>query len=132
MLRGIPIAALIWFVGCTPCPCPPAAPSQGAAPRVAVIPQTDEERRYAEIRADRPGTASEIRLTLIAASDGGSPILRNAAARALLDRGVEDAARWLIQNLHRDQRTFVVTDAIYHLREVFGTDLGYEPNEKLF
>jgi len=59
---------------------------------------------------------------------GADPLTRNAIARAFLEQGDLGAAWMLIDQLHRDQRTFVCTDAIYHLRAIFGDDKGYNPN----
>jgi len=56
------------------------------------------------------------------------PLTRNAIARAFCEQGDLESAWMLIDQLHRDQRTFVCTDAIHHLRAIFGDDKGYNPN----
>jgi Flp pilus assembly protein TadD len=87
-------------------------------------PGDETERRYREVLS--PGALDRATLRELLASE--EPLLRNAAARALCDRGEKDAAAALVANLHRDRRTYVTVDAIHHLEAIFGTDLGYEPN----
>jgi len=83
-------------------------------------PRPEDRYRAVLDRRDR----EHLRL-LLRSSD---PMTRNAAARRLCDLGERDAAEALVANLHRDSRTFVATDAIWHLRALFGTDRGYDPN----
>jgi tetratricopeptide (TPR) repeat protein len=93
----------------------------------AHIAEGDEEQRYfATLNLSRFGEAALPDLEHLLTSP--EPMTRNAAARTLCDLGVPRAARALIDNLHPDRRTFVATDAVYHLRAVFGTGLGYDPN----
>jgi tetratricopeptide (TPR) repeat protein len=81
----------------------------------------DEQRYHAVLEERDPRV-------LRRAFRDADPLTRNAVARAFLERGDLEWAWILIENLHRDQRTFVCTDAIHHLRAVFGTDRGYDPN----
>lgn len=81
-----------------------------------------DEERYAALLKER-----DPRVLRRAVYDA-DPLMRNAIARAFLDRGELDWAWILIEQLHRDQRTFVCTDAIYHLRAMFGDDKGYDAN----
>jgi tetratricopeptide (TPR) repeat protein len=90
--------------------------------RVREIEGLPEEERYATILEEK-----DIVVVGILARDA-DPMMRNAIARRLHERERWYAAKLLIENLHRDQRTFVCADAIYHLRALFGTDRGYNPN----
>ncbi|MHC4730703.1 MAG: tetratricopeptide repeat protein [Planctomycetota bacterium] len=92
---------------------------QGRARRLRELP---DESRYHAARRER-----DLRVLRRVIRDA-DPLTRNAIARALCERGDPGSAWILIVNLHRDQRTFVCTDAIYHLRAVFGDDKGYNPN----
>jgi tetratricopeptide (TPR) repeat protein len=94
--------------------------------RVRIAEGDEEQRYFATLNLPRFGEAARPELERLLRSD--EPMTRNAAARALCDIGVPRAARTLIDNLHPERRTFVATDAVYHLRAVFGTGLGYEPN----
>ncbi len=87
-----------------------------------------EEERYGAARAlaTRPGSRS--RALLREQLKSPDAMTRNAAARSLCDLGDPEASEVLIANLDRAARTFVATDAIYHLRKLFGTDRGYDPN----
>jgi len=98
-----------------------------SAPRDPFADMTEEERYYAVLHlADQPGAATIAELRRHVESQ--EPMTRNAAARALCELGERDAAATLIENLDRDQRTFVTMDAIWHLRALFGSDLGYDPD----
>ena len=88
---------------------------------------TDEQRYHAALDLGRDWS-SESKGVLQALLDSDEPMMRNAAARALCERGDFSAAGALIFNLHRETRTFAATDAIYHLNAIFGTDRGYNPN----
>ncbi|MEE8107021.1 MAG: tetratricopeptide repeat protein [Planctomycetota bacterium] len=88
----------------------------------------DRERRYYSVRSLSVMGDKHTRLRLLELTADADPLIRNAAARSLCDRGEKHAASALIDNLHRDRRTYVVTDAIYHLRLLFQTDLNYNPN----
>ncbi len=88
---------------------------------------TDEQRYHAALDLGSDWSI-ESKGVLRALLDSDDPMTRNAAARALWEGGEFSAAGALIFNLHRDTRTFVTTDAIYHLDVIFGTDRGYNPN----
>jgi tetratricopeptide (TPR) repeat protein len=81
-----------------------------------------EEKRYAAVLKER-----DSRVLRRAVYDA-DPLTRNAIARAFCEQGDLGSAWMLIDQLHRDQRTFVCTDAIHHLRAIFGHDKGYNPN----
>ncbi len=86
------------------------------------------EARYHGLLELGEGKSQPGRDTLYQWLGDADPMLRNAAARALWERGERSAAGVLIRNLHRENRTFVTMDAIYHLRAMTGEDLGYDPN----
>lgn len=88
----------------------------------------DPERRYYSVRSLSTMRDKHTRHRLLELTADADPMIRNAAARSLCDRGEKHATTVLIDNLHRDRRTFVVTDAIYHLRLLFRTDLQYNEN----
>ena len=92
---------------------------QGRAQKLRELP--DESRYHAAARE------RDLRVLRRAARDA-DPLTRNAIARALCEQGDLASAGMLIDQLHRDQRTFVCTDAIHHLRAIFGDDKGYDPN----
>ena len=104
------------------------SPPLGYAPLIPVLTSTDAEQRYHAARALARHDSRVVRARLRTLLEDEDPMIRNAAARSLADLGEEEAAAALIANLHRDQRTFVTTDAIHQLRALFGTDLGYDPN----
>lgn len=106
----------------------PAPRPSALAALLARVDGTDLEDRYLAVRALGCHDAAVARARLRVLLDDEEPMLRNAAARSLADLGEEDAAAALIANLHRDRRTYVTMDAIWHLRALFGTDLGYDPN----
>jgi len=92
---------------------------QGRAQELRDLP--DEPRYWAILKERDP------RVLRRAVYDA-DPLTRNAIARAFVEQGDLGSAWMLIDQLHRDQRTFVCTDAIYHLRAIFLDDKGYNPN----
>jgi tetratricopeptide (TPR) repeat protein len=92
---------------------------QGRAMKLKELP---DEQRYHAFRKERDPRV--LRRSVY----GADPLARNAIARAMCEQGDLGWAWVLIDQLHRDQRTFVCTDAIHHLRAVFGGDKGYDPN----
>lgn len=107
--------------------CRPTAPL-GYAPLLATIDGDDAEARYhATLNLSRHDSRV-VRVRLRELLEHDEVLTQNAAARALVSLGEEDAATKLVANLHRDRRTFMVTDAIYHLKALYGTDRGYDPD----
>ena len=107
---------------------PAPTPTLGYAPLLATIETGDAEARYHATLALRCHDSRVVRARLRALLEHEDVLTQNAAARSLVALGEEDAAGTLIANLHRDRRTYMVTDAIYHLAALCGTDRGYEPN----
>ena len=106
--------AVSWLLAAAACSTP-----QGRTETLRDLP--DEQRYHAVLRERDP------RVLRRAVYDA-DPLTRNAIARAFLEQGDPGWAWMLIDQLHRDQRTFVCADAIYHLRAIFGDDKGYNPN----
>jgi tetratricopeptide (TPR) repeat protein len=100
----------------------------GYAPLLARIDGGDAEARYHATLALGRHDSRVVKARLQALLEHEDVLTQNAAARALVALGEEDAAGTLIANLHRDRRTYMVTDAIHHLAALYGTDRGYEPN----
>lgn len=129
--RGLAALALgALLAACCRVPCAPRTgmPAPGAAALLARLGTGDAEARYHAALALRRHDAPEVRERLRSLLGAEEPLTRNAAARALVELGEEDAAAVLIANLDRRLRTWMVTDAIHHLRTLYGTDRGYDPN----
>jgi len=108
---------------------PPPSPVLGYAPLLAQIEEGDAEARYHAALALRRHDSQVVKTRLRELLAHEEVLTQNAAARSLVALGEEDAAATLVANLHRDRRTFMVTDAIYHLECLYGTDRGYDPNK---
>ncbi len=111
-----------------PCHGPPTGPL-GYTPLLTTIAGDDAEARYRATRELRRHDSRVVKARLRNLLGHDEVLTQNAAARALVALGEDDAAGTLIANLHRDRRTYQVTDAIYHLRALYETDRGYDPNK---
>ncbi len=129
-LRLVVLVPLALAAGCRSHPAaqPQTARPLGYAPLLQIVNTGTDEARYHALLALARHDSAVVRARLRSYLAHEHALTRNAAARALVDLGEEDAAATLIANLHRSERTYVVTDAIYHLHALYGTDRGYEPN----
>lgn len=119
------LASPLALAGCAARP-RPSAP--GYAPLLATIGGDDAEARTRATLDLRRHDSDVVRARLRTLLTDDDVMVQNAAARALVALGEEDAAAVLIANLDRDRRTYMVTDALHHLRALYGTDRGYDPN----
>lgn len=125
------LASLLALAGCASPrsrPRPEAPRPLGYAPWLRTIESGDAEARYHATLALGRHDSRIVRRRLHELLEHEDVLTQNAAARALVVLGEEDAACTLIANLDRDRRTYMVTDAIHHLQALYGTTRGYEPN----
>jgi len=122
------LLALSACVGSRARPTPLPTRALGYAPLLATIDGSDAEARYRATVELRRHDSRVVRARLRELLEHEEVLTQNAAARALVALGEEAAAETLIANLNRDRRTYMVTDAIYHLQALYGTDRGYDPN----
>ena len=129
VLLALPsLFALLACAGHRPCPTPQPPARLGYVPLLALVDGGDAEARYHASLALGRHDSRVVKARLRALLEHQDVLTQNAAARALVALGEEDAAGTLIANLHRDRRTYMVTDAIHHLAALYGTNRGYEPN----
>jgi len=126
------LASLFALAACVGNPAQPPAtavrvppPTLGYAPLLTTIETGDAEARYHATLALRRHDSRVVKARLRALLAHEEVLTQNAAARALVALGEEDAAATLVAN----RRTYMVTDAIYHLKVLYGTDRGYDPNQ---